>query len=105
MAELAASVIVCTRNRANYLTRFLESLLSQECSERFEVVIVDNGSTDETPELIKEWCSQHTHFRSVLESRIGLSSAKNAGARSAQGHLLVFTDDDVLLEPHWLHSY
>jgi len=105
MAELAASVIVCTRNRANYLNRCLESLLLQECQEKFEIVVVDNGSTDGTPQFLSEWCSEHAHFRSVLEARIGLSSAKNAGAQSAQGRLLIFTDDDVLLEPHWLQSY
>ena len=49
--------------------------------------------------------SQTSPFRSILESRIGLSAAKNAGARSAVGRLLVFTDDDVVLDPYWLRSY
>jgi len=105
MVELAASVIVCTRNRANYLDQCLETLSKQDCREQFEIVIVDNASTDDTPRLIAEWCRKHPQFRSVRESRIGLSAAKNAGAQSALGRLLLFTDDDVLVHPHWVDSY
>jgi glucosyl-dolichyl phosphate glucuronosyltransferase len=105
MLELAASVIVCTRNRAEYLNETLESLSRQNCRERFEVVIVDNGSADDTPQVIQTWCRRHCHFRSVRENRTGLSAAKNAGAQSALGRLLLFTDDDVLVDHQWVHSY
>jgi glucosyl-dolichyl phosphate glucuronosyltransferase len=105
MVELAASVIVCTRNRANYLVKCLETLLQQDCREKFETVIVDNASTDDTPRVIEEWCLKHSRVRYVRESRIGLSAAKNAGAQAALGRFLLFTDDDVLVHPRWVDSY
>ena len=103
--ELAATVIVCTRNRSHYLTDCLESLSRQDCPEEFEVVVVDNGSTDQTPQLIRDWCQKHSNFRAIHETRIGLSAAKNAGAQSAKGRLLLFTDDDVVVAPEWVSSY
>lgn len=103
--ELPLSVIVCTYNRAHYLSACLESLARQECRVPFEVLVVDNGSADDTPHLLESWCREHPQFRSIRESRQGLSAAKNAGVRAARGQLLLFTDDDVVVERSWVRSY
>ena len=101
----AISVIVSTRNRAQYLPEVLRTLATQECTAPFEVIVIDNGSTDGTSALLEEWCRRDTKFRTAREPRPGLSRGKNAGVRMARAPLLVFTDDDMRVDPHWLESY
>ena len=101
----AISVIVSTRNRAQYLPEVLRTLATQGCSVPFEVVVIDNGSTDGTSALLEQWCGRDTRFRTAREPRPGLSRGKNAGVRMARAPLLVFTDDDMRVDPRWLESY
>jgi GT2 family glycosyltransferase len=103
--EVGVSVIISTRNRASYLPDCLGSLVAQQVRVAYEVVVVDNGSDDSTPDLLAGWCNEHPEFRSIREERVGLSLGKNAGIRSARGSLLLFTDDDVILSPGWIRSY
>ena len=102
---VAASVIVSTRNRAHYLPDLLRSLAAQQCVAEFEVVVIDNGSTDSTSAILQEWCRNDSRFRAGLEPHLGLSCGKNAGIRLARAPLLLFTDDDVITEPGWLEAY
>ncbi|HMH25353.1 MAG TPA: glycosyltransferase family A protein, partial [Gemmatimonadaceae bacterium] len=104
-SDPAISVIVSTRNRAHYLPEVLRTLAAQECRAPFEVIIIDNGSTDGTSALLEEWCRRDTRFRTAREPLAGLSRGKNAGVRLARAPLLVFTDDDMRVDPHWLESY
>jgi glycosyltransferase involved in cell wall biosynthesis len=103
--DLPVTVIVCTRNRAHYLPDCLKSLSLQNCETPFEVLVVDNGSSDSTPAVIQEWCLKDKRFRTTLEPRVGLSAAKNTGVRLARGQLLLFTDDDVILDRGWVRAY
>jgi glycosyltransferase involved in cell wall biosynthesis len=99
------SVIVSTRNRAHYLPEVLQTLAAQECDAPFEVIVIDNGSTDSTAALIEDWCRRDSRFRTAFEPRPGLSRGKNAGIRLARAPLLVFTDDDMRVPPCWVESY
>jgi GT2 family glycosyltransferase len=99
------SVIVPTRNRASYLDECLKALAGQDCAVDYEVVVVDNGSTDHTNAVIATWCSRDTRVRAVVEERVGLSAAKNAGVRNATGELVLFADDDVIVGPRWVAAY
>jgi glycosyltransferase involved in cell wall biosynthesis len=99
------SVIVSTRNRAGYLDEGLLSLATQHCDVPFEVVVVDNASTDRTPDVIDAWCQRDRRYRHVREERLGLSYGKNAGAAAARGQLLLFADDDVIAAPDWVRRY
>jgi GT2 family glycosyltransferase len=101
----SVSVIVCTRNRSAYLRACLRSLADQECASAYEVVVVDNASTDDTPEVLAAWSAQDSRFRIVREPTLGLSRAKNAGVAAARGTLLLFTDDDVIVDSGWVRSY
>ena len=103
--EVKASVIVCTHNRVDYLRECLASIAAQKCSEQFEVVVVDNGSTDGTSEALSGWCARDPRFYTIREDRLGLSRAKNAGIAAARGAFLLFTDDDVIVESHWIQTY
>jgi GT2 family glycosyltransferase len=103
--EPEVTVVVPTRNRAGYLSDCLASLAAQRCRGTFEVLVVDNGSTDETPAVIERWCRDDPRFRTTVEPRPGLSSAKNAGIRSALGGLLLFTDDDTIVGEGWIDAY
>ena len=97
------SVIVCTRNRCGALADLLESLtrltIAPELS--WELVVVDNGSTDGTAELLDSF-SDRLPLARAFEPRKGISRARNAGLRAAQGDILAFTDDDCLPSPDWV---
>jgi glycosyltransferase involved in cell wall biosynthesis len=104
-SDIIISVIISTRNRASYLPDCLRSLAAQQGELPHEVIVVDNGSEDETPEVLARWCQEHPEFRSTREERVGLSRGKNAGIRMARAPLLLFTDDDVVVPPGWIRSY
>jgi glycosyltransferase involved in cell wall biosynthesis len=94
------TVIVATRERPNHLRACLNSLLQLEYPAH-EIVVVDNDPvTDETARLIEEEFA--TLVRYVRENRRGLAWAHNCGLREVQTDIVAFTDDDVLVDRHWL---
>ena len=76
----------------------------QDCPVAFEVVVVDNASSDNTPELVREFATGST-LSLRPRGEVGLSHAKNAGVRASTSSLIVFTDDDVVLDRRWLRSF
>lgn len=102
------SAIICTHNRAQYLGDAIDSLLQQECTSTFEVIVVDNASTDRTCEVVKARQSSDQgramRLSYVYESTTGLSVARNTGARAAQGEILAYLDDDAIASPQWLDT-
>jgi glucosyl-dolichyl phosphate glucuronosyltransferase len=99
-----ASVVVCTRNRAPLLEITLDSLAAQTLDvNRFEVVVIDNVSTDSTPEVVERWQSANARpCRRVVEERRGTNHARNRGVREARGRVVAFLDDDARAEHDWL---
>ncbi|MBK9123560.1 MAG: glycosyltransferase family 2 protein [Chloroflexi bacterium] len=96
------SVVICTFNRVDLLRKALESLSRQDCdANRYEVIVVDNNSTDLTGEMVRS-CSAPFDVRYVLETTQGLSHARNRGWREAQGEYIAYLDDDAIAPPHWL---
>jgi hypothetical protein len=69
------------------------------------VIVVDNGSEDGTRSVVESFQRADPRVRVVVEPRIGLSHAKNAGIRDARGPLVLFTDDDVLVDDGWIQAY
>lgn len=96
------SAIICTHNRDRYLGFAIDSLLAQDFAE-FEIIIVDNASTDHTREVV-EARLEDARLRYVYESELGLSVARNTGAKNAQGEILAYLDDDAIASPHWLRT-
>ncbi len=102
---LFISVIIPTRDRAAYLERVLESLLGQAYSpDSFEIIVVDNGSTDSTPGVCETFSGRFPHFTYVFEERPGLHEARHRGVRLSRGGVLAFLDDDVETFPTWLEG-
>jgi glycosyltransferase involved in cell wall biosynthesis len=101
-----ASIIVCTYNRAESLRETLCALKAQAACAgcRWEVIVVDNNSSDDTRRVIADFQRDWPLLRYEFEGRQGLSCARNRGIMVAQGDILLFTDDDVLPEPDWLEA-
>lgn len=102
-----ASVIICTYNRSKILPDTLDSLLGQECDPAVnnEVIVVDNNSTDTTRQIVESYITAFGgKLKYVYEQRQGLSNARNAGVTNAKGDILVFTDDDCIVDKYWLTS-
>ncbi len=90
------SVVVCSYNGARTLRDCCEGLLRLEYPD-FEVIVVDDGSTDETATIAHEY-----GFRVISTPNRGLSSARNTGLHAAAGEIVAYTDDDARPDPHWL---
>lgn len=99
-----ASIVVCTYNRADSLSETLDALQRLQVPETigWEVIVVDNNSTDRTREVVERHAQGWPRLRYEFEPAQGLSHARNRGIASAQGEIVLFTDDDVLPEPDWL---
>lgn len=105
MEQTDISVIVCTYNRSASLRNTLKSLCRQAVPSgvSWEVVVVDNNSSDDTQGVIRNFTAvPGTSIRAVREERQGLSQARNRGIAEARGRYLVFTDDDVLAPSGWV---
>ena len=99
------SAIVCTRNRSAYLANCLKALAKQTLPPQFsEIIIVDNGSTDDTAALAASFCRRHNNFRYVREDVPGLAIARNRGVGISSTNILAFTDDDAEPEASWLQQ-
>jgi glycosyltransferase involved in cell wall biosynthesis len=100
--RIKLSLVICSHNpRPNYFTRVLAALRDQYLPKAcWELIIVDNLSAGP---LARNWdLSWHPHGRHVEEPELGLSCARRRGISEASGELLVFVDDDNLLDPHYL---
>jgi glycosyltransferase involved in cell wall biosynthesis len=99
-------VLICTRNRAARLKEVLTSAtrLRVPPGLRWELVVVDNGSSDATTDVALGFSSQ-LPLRLVREETPGLSHARNRGVSEARGRYICWTDDDVLIDPDWLAAY
>ncbi|HEV2965213.1 MAG TPA: glycosyltransferase [Candidatus Angelobacter sp.] len=102
--QVDISVIIATRNRAAMLERVLSEVQYQELHDlAVELIVVDNGSTDETQSVLSN--ESQLPLVSLYEETAGKSRALNKALDAARGELLVFTDDDVIPCPTWLLNY
>jgi glucosyl-dolichyl phosphate glucuronosyltransferase len=97
------SIVIGTLNRRALLERSLRSLMAQTCpTSRFEILVVDNGSTDGSHDVLRALEKETPNLRWVEERRRGLSNARNRGIAETQAPLVAFFDDDAIAEPNWL---
>ncbi len=93
-----ASVVVCSYNGAKTLDRCLTSL-KEINYPNYEVILVDDGSTDNTQEI----AASHNWVKNVRQENKGLSFARNVGAHASCGDVIVYTDSDCMADPDWLY--
>lgn len=100
------SVIIPTRNHAQFVSELLDTLAAQvSVPFQWEVMVIDNGSTDQTATLTKQKLSSlPIDIRYIYEPRLGLHHGRHRGALEARGRYLAYLDDDVLLTPAWIHG-
>lgn len=101
------SIVICSYNRASYISDALDSLYTQTAGlNTFEAIIVDNNSTDNTAEVFKQWSAAHTNgsFTYITETKQGASFARNTGAAVAKGQWLCFMDDDAVATPNYVEN-
>jgi glycosyltransferase involved in cell wall biosynthesis len=100
------SVVIATRDRAQFLARALESLAAQVDAPPFEVVVADNGSSDGTAELVDARARASAFpIRRVVFGEPNRAAARNAGIAATQGRIIVFVDDDVWLPERFLAAH
>jgi glycosyltransferase involved in cell wall biosynthesis len=96
----SVSIIVPTFNGARRIAACLDALLKQKSAEPFEIVVVDDGSTDGTAAVVK----QYESIRLIRQNNAGPAAARNHGASEASGSILLFTDDDCVPATDWLDA-
>ena len=100
------TIAICTFNRAESLRRTLDSLIAMQVPSdiSWEIVIVNNNSSDHTDHVISEYADR-LPVRRVAEPRTGKSNALNRAIDVARGDYILWTDDDVVVDPSWLTAY
>ncbi|MFZ6050879.1 glycosyltransferase family 2 protein [Halocola ammonii] len=104
---LELSIVICTYNRSDFLPAALESLAGQTLSkDRYEVIVINNNSTDQTEEVSKafEQTHQEVNFGYYIEKNQGLSFARNRGIKESKGKFISYIDDDAVASPSYAEA-
>ncbi len=100
MNTIDITAIICTHNRANYLGAAIDSLLNQDF-DNYNIIVVDNASTDNTAEVVKSRLS-NPRLQYIYEEKLGLSIARNTGFQNTNAPILAYLDDDAEASSQWL---
>ena len=99
------SVVICTFNRCERLGHALESVVAQSYpSELTQVIVVDNGSTDRTADVVERFQSRLRNLLYLVESRPSVPLVRNRGLEEARGWIVAFLDDDAIAAPTWVEE-
>jgi glycosyltransferase involved in cell wall biosynthesis len=102
---LKVSAVICSYNRARFIVNAVESLFAQDFDKsRYEVIVVDNNSTDNTIALLEAYKTEHPayKFRYYTEHNQGVAWTRNRCAKEARGEIVAYLDDDSVAQPGWL---
>ena len=101
--QFDVSVVIGTYNRAHLLADAIRCLLAQAAEGvRYELIVVDNNSTDNTREVVQSFVECHIPVSYVREEKQGISYARNAGINKSLAPIIAFTDDDIRATPNWV---
>ncbi len=102
------TVVICTYNREKYIGNLLESIAANDLEKNeYEILLVDNNCTDNTRKICDTFAKNHPEisFRYTIEPEQGLSAARNRGINEAKGDIIVYVDDDALVDSDYLRAY
>lgn len=103
LKKMKISVIIPAFNEEKYIVSCLEGLVNQRIKEKFEVILVDNNSTDRTQELARKYIKK-LPLKIVVEKKRGRGSARGTGFKLAKGEILISTDADCVVPPNWIQT-
>lgn len=93
------SVIIPLYNTGEYIAKCLDSVLAQGLRpEQYEIIVVNDGSTDSGPEIAEDYCNRHGNIKLITQENAGVSAARNRGLKEAQGEYVHFVDSDDYME-------
>lgn len=106
-ASLDATIVIPTYNRKQVVLETLAALVRNGCGEhRWEAIVVDDGSSDGTAGAVAEWAKAvGSPIRVIRQTNRGPASARNCGAEAAKGRMLIFIDNDILVEPDFVSKH
>jgi len=96
------TIVIPSYNRGHIVGRAIESVLNQSYSD-FEIIVVDDGSTDNTKEVVCQYMDSRIHY--FFQENSGVSAARNTGSKLAKGDYLVFLDSDDYVNDNWLKDF
>ncbi|MBK8721528.1 MAG: glycosyltransferase family 2 protein [Saprospiraceae bacterium] len=96
------TIAICTFNRRNLLIKCLNSIKIEKYINLFEVLIINNASTDDTEQVVLEYIKNKQNFKYFYEEKIGLSIARNRAISESIGDWLVYIDDDAFLDDNYI---
>lgn len=97
------SVVIPVYNSENFLVKCLISVLNQSY-DNYEIIVVDNNSTDNTKEIIRDFERKNKKIKYVFESKKGRGAARNAGVNATQGEIILMTDSDCIVSKDWIKN-
>jgi GT2 family glycosyltransferase len=100
------SIIIPTYNGENRILYTLDAILKQETKKKYEILVINDGSKDNTESVVKKFADLHSEntIRIINQNNAGPAAARNNGAFKAEGDLLLFTDDDCIPEKDWIEK-
>jgi glycosyltransferase involved in cell wall biosynthesis len=104
-AKIVFSVVIPTYDRLPILTKCLRALEQQDFAEPYEVVVVDDGSTDGTVEWLRSQAAEFPHVKLFCQDHQGPSAARNLGVAQAQGDTIIFIDSDLVVTEVFLQAH
>jgi len=97
------SVVIPAYNLSNYIEKTLQSIVASDYSD-MEIIVVDDGSTDDTAAVVEEYISEHAQIKLIRQTNQGVSAARNTGIREASGEYIIFVDGDDICAEDMLSS-
>lgn len=102
--DLEISVVIPCRNGAPFIRKQLDALLAQRTDASFEVVVADNGSTDDTADIVRSYADPRVHLVDAGRSP-GVNVGRNEGVAAARGDVILLTDADDVVHEGWIDAY